>query len=51
MNLLKLNPTIEEVAQYVEDMQLECAESGEHFKLIFSENGNDVCLNCGGVEQ
>lgn len=26
----------------------DCIASGEHFKMILSENGYDVCFNCGG---
>lgn len=33
-------------AYYTEAVQ-ECIDSGEHFRIITSDGGYDICFNCG----
>lgn len=40
----------ERVTSMQDQLTKECIEIDQHFKQILSENGYDVCFNCGGKE-
>lgn len=37
----------QELEKWQEQSRKECVEIGEHFLRTISENGDDVCFNCG----